>query len=310
MQPDFSVIVPLYNKAAFVRGAVQSALSQTFAPKEVIVVDDGSTDGGAEAVLGIRDARLRVVRQRNQGVSAARNTGIELATGRWIAFLDADDWMHPRLLSAYAQAHAAYPSVRMLGAGFLRIGESEHEVIASWPRLPDRFSFEFVEHLHTRWMRGETFATSSVAIEAECLRGLRPRFPVGESWGEDLDVWFRVAERTPLVLVKAPLAGYRWVGGSLSDTDPLHADLPPFLRRMQARLASGLVPPAKRKAVRGLLAQFLVSSARSSLARGERHQAVRLLMEARAAYASPRWLRTWLMLVTKKAWPAVPAGCA
>jgi GT2 family glycosyltransferase len=98
MTPRVSVIVPLYNKAAFVRRALDSVASQTFADFETIVVDDGSTDGGARAVEDFKDPRFRLVSQPNAGPGAARNRGVAEAGGEYLAFLDADDEWLPEFL--------------------------------------------------------------------------------------------------------------------------------------------------------------------------------------------------------------------
>ena len=95
---DISVVVPLFNKRNCVIRALTSALNQSCAAKEIIVVDDGSTDGGGELVSAQFQYDVRYVKTENRGVSAARNAGIELATGSFIAFLDADDeWLDTHL---------------------------------------------------------------------------------------------------------------------------------------------------------------------------------------------------------------------
>ena len=94
----FSIVIPLYNKQDCIRQALDCVFNQSFQDFEVIVVDDGSTDRGAEIVREYKDERLRLVSQKNSGVSAARNAGIAAAHNSWIAFLDADDiWTHLHL---------------------------------------------------------------------------------------------------------------------------------------------------------------------------------------------------------------------
>jgi len=95
-----SVIIPLYNRREEIGRAVASALRQSHAPHEILVVDDASRDGSAEAVAALGDNRIRLLRhERNQGASAARNTGIAAAEGEWIALLDSDDEWAPGKLA-------------------------------------------------------------------------------------------------------------------------------------------------------------------------------------------------------------------
>jgi len=109
--PMFSVIMPCYNHACYVDQAIASVRDQTFANWELIVVDDGSTDGSAEKAARHvdQDGRIRLIRQRNAGPAAARNAGLAVARGDWLAFLDSDDTWYPTTLEAYSKAVSRLP---------------------------------------------------------------------------------------------------------------------------------------------------------------------------------------------------------
>lgn len=119
---DFSVVIPAYNARRHIVETVQSALGQTHGSLEVIVVDDGSTDGTADVLAAIDDPRLRVIVKANEGCSKTRNAGIEAARGEFVAFLDADDRWRPTKLASEAAVLRAYPDVGMVLVNLQRFG--------------------------------------------------------------------------------------------------------------------------------------------------------------------------------------------
>ena len=287
----FSVVIPLYNKARYVHCAVHSVLAQTLPPHEVIVVDDGSSDNSAQVVEAIADPRVRLVRQPNAGVSAARNRGIALATGDWIAFLDADDWYHPEMLAALKQAHEACPEAGLLGAQS-RTMQNVPDDPDPWPVSDSFFEVEVVDDLRQRWMRTAPFNSSSVAIRASLLREMGTCFIEGESHGEDLDMWFRVADRTPVAVVNAPFAAIRVLPDSLSRRTP-SATPPAFLTRMRDAARAGSLP--RPETALWFVGQQEVTMAREMLGAGNRMAALRLLWDARQVALTRRWQLTLLM---------------
>lgn len=117
-----SVIIPTYNRARFCKAAVESVLSQTYENVEVIIVDDGSTDNTEKIISGL-NRRLKYIRQSNAGVSTARNTGLQAATGEYIAFLDSDDVWLPWKLEAQLKVLHAFPKAGMVWSDMKAINE-------------------------------------------------------------------------------------------------------------------------------------------------------------------------------------------
>ena len=104
-----SVVIPLYNKEKKIEYTLKSVFTQTFQNFEIVIVDDGSTDNSVEEVEKFTDSRIRLIHQTNAGVSAARNRGIEAASGELIAFLDADDVWMPEYLATQYGLYQKYP---------------------------------------------------------------------------------------------------------------------------------------------------------------------------------------------------------
>ncbi|WP_431097424.1 glycosyltransferase family 2 protein [Polaromonas aquatica] len=298
----FSVVIPLYNKAPYINDTIASVLAQTFPDFEIIVVDDGSTDGGAELVTFIPDPRLRLVRQANAGVSAARNLGISLAQGEWVVFLDADDWHHPQYLAALLATQANFPHVDTVATDFLPVPDTPTMWPPRWPVLPDQPEVELITDLPRRWMVAPSLCTSAVSVRSARLRQMQPCFPPGESHGEDLDLWFRLAEKTPVALVRSPLMAYRLaVEGGLTAHHPKLA-MPPFLERMRARALSGTMTIRQRRSALWLVAQCELTLARQALASGNRHEGFGWLVRAHRAATGRRWWLTAAMLFMPGQW--------
>jgi len=117
--PLVSVILPTYNAMAFLAQAVESVLTQDYSQMELLVIDDGSTDGTADHAA-LQDPRIRVLRQKNAGPAAARNLGLAHAQGELVAFIDADDFWLPGKLRTQVAYLLAHPDVHIVFGGFTR----------------------------------------------------------------------------------------------------------------------------------------------------------------------------------------------
>ena len=204
----FSVIIPLYNKANFVRKTIESVLDQTFNDFEIIIVNDGSTDNSLAVVNEINDARIRIFSKENEGVSAARNFGIEKAQYEYIAFLDADDLWLPDYLETINEMIERYPQAGIFAT-----------------------SFSYIDHLHRKHdvlnpylSRGEMLLTDNYCksiingkIQQLCtittcvkknLFDKTGGFRNGIKQGEDIDMWLRLSLVSPIIWKNQPKAIY------------------------------------------------------------------------------------------------------
>ena len=289
-----SVIVALYNKAPYIEATLASVLAQTHADWEMVVVDDGSTDDGAARVLACADPRVRLVRQANGGVSRARNRGIAEARGELVCFLDADDWYAPDYLRTQVSLAQAYPAESCFATSFKRVMPGGDTALADAPATPEQVTLvdDFFARCNRVWI---PFFTSSVAVRRAALWALQPCFPEGEQFGEDLDLWFRLAERHRLVLAAAQLVAYRLeVGGSLTATHGRDQVLPAFARLELRARSWPRDNPARRHAL------LLVSNARVVVARelleaGRRRAALAELARATRNGVTRHWWSTAVM---------------
>jgi succinoglycan biosynthesis protein ExoO len=210
-EPRFSVVMPLYNKGPHVEAAVRSVFAQTLAPLELIVVDDGSSDGGRERVAAIADPRIRLLQRRIPGPGgyAARNLGISEAEGDWIAFLDADDVWLPDHLAALADAIAGVPAAGVAATRFDHLFDTHRQPQRVSARLLKRGEADFRGFLKA-WLdvRECPMWTGAIAVRRDLLirAGL---FPEGRApRGGDKELWLRCMRHARLAYSPAVTAEF------------------------------------------------------------------------------------------------------
>ena len=205
--PHFSIIMPLYNKAPYVRKAVESIVGQTFGNWELIVVDNGSTDGSGEIVSKFTDSRIRMIRvAENIGPGGARNRGVAEATAPYITFLDADDWWEPTFLEETAGLIERHPNAGIYGTGYYIVKNGKKRVAPIG--VDEGFSEGTINYCRVYAKTLCMPLTSiSVAMPREIFNetgGFNTRLRLGE----DFDLWIRIALKYRVVLLNKPLSNY------------------------------------------------------------------------------------------------------
>lgn len=257
-----SVVIPCYNAERYIGATLRSVLAQGLPDMEVIVVDDGSSDGSADLVRrGFPGVTL--LRQANQGVAAARNHGIEHATGDWIAFVDADDIWLPDKLTAQLALLQANPDARIAYTAWQVWHSTDPEPT---PELLAQLAARAGDQARwagaSGWIYPELLLdcvvwTSTVLAQRTLLRELGG-FDAGLRIGEDYDLWLRASRVTPILRVPRPGALYRLHPASITKGAPARNHKGEVVGRALQRW--GYVSPDGRSASRSEVNRGLARS--------------------------------------------------
>lgn len=223
--PRFSVVIPCYNAERWISATLKSVLAQAWPELEIIVVNDGSSDGSADHVRS-QFPSVILIQQANKGVAAARNKGIAKATGEWIAFIDADDIWLPGKLEAQWHLLSTQPHARMAYTAWY-----------VWHCTAPEPEMRFIEKLElenggesSRWsgpsgwiypeLLEDCYVWTSTVLAHRSLFDEIGVFDEKLPIGEDYDLWLRASRVTPILRVPAPLALYRMHPSSITKSAP------------------------------------------------------------------------------------------
>ena len=306
MSPGVTVIMPVHDRERYVREAIDSVLGQTFADLELIVVDDGSTDGTAAAVAAVRDGRLRYVAQPHRGVGAAMNTGLRAARGRYVARLDSDDVWLPDFLATQVAVLESRPDVEVVYAraqGMEADGTLTTHVWGIPPRWPD-------DPLRSQ-LHGDFTCNITVVARRACSRARRRlrRVAAGARGLGSVAARRAAPRRSP-----SPIACWRASGGTTVISTGAHrADATHVLEarvRVLDRFFAAPDTPARALAMRAVAYRNLhVGTGLMHLGRGERRRALAAFGRALASGANPLattarivWFTLDWQYLSRRAW--------
>lgn len=206
----FSVIIPLYNKAPYVAKAIGSVLAQTYTDYELIIIDDGSKDDSFIVALNAIEGHrhCHIYKQKNAGVSLARNNGVALSRGDYLCFLDADDWWDLGFLMEISKLIEEYPDAGIYGTGYTIVNETKHKTRVSPIGVEPGFEKGYINYCQ---VYAKTLAMPLTSISVAVSRRVFDElggFPKGIKLGEDFMLWIHIAMKYNVAYLNKPLAFY------------------------------------------------------------------------------------------------------
>ena len=296
----FSVVMPLYNKAAHVRDAIDSVRAQSHAAYEILVIDNRSTDGGREIVAAIDDPRIRLLDLATPGPGgyAGRNLGIDAARGEWIAFLDADDLWTRDHLALLAQNIADDPGVDAVATRFDHLFTDRRQPQRIAARLESPVTLDFTGFLES-WLavRECPMWTGAIAIRRTAILAAGG-FPDGKAVrGGDKDLWLRVVRKGGLRYSPAISADFYRDSENKVSKSTTTLDLPLIVSTVRSMIPAAT--PHEAALLRRLANQEIAHYARYAM----KHPG-RTAIRARDVYLPEGWKTAALVLAAR----AIPAA--
>ena len=294
--PLFSVVIPLYNKEATVSRAIQSVLAQSVKSFELIVINDGSSDNSVDRVLAIKDERIALVEQDNQGVSVARNRGIEVAKYPYLAFLDADDEWLPDFLSVIAGLIENFPDAGAYATAYFIKNPGRDPVPANLKYTPRSASGGLIDSYY----RCVAYGTNPVWSSAVCI----PKstftntgfFPAGVRLYEDLYMWSKIAINYEIAFSNKPSAIYYRDASNRACNQivPTRGDLQ-FSKLLSEAIREGRISGGDIAYARDFISRYALLNAFKALVNGDAHESRYIVGHARPASFGRR-IRKWMIL--------------
>ena len=245
--PRVSAIIPTYNYARYVAAAIKSVLAQSFKDLEIVVVDDGSTDETTETLRPFAE-RIRYIPQVHRGLAAARNVGIRVARGRYLAFLDSDDLWLPDKVSMQVARLDAEPAVGVVYCEAVLFDEASQTVIphSYWSHHPSGRILPWL-------IRQNVVPSPTPMVRRELFDQVGP-FDESLSACEDWDMWIRIAQVSEFAYVDRVLAEYRVHSANMSlDHERMMTNR---LRVLEKAFSAAGVSPATRRLRRSIFSRW------------------------------------------------------
>ncbi len=300
-----SVIIPLYNGESYIARSIQSVLDQIYQDFEIVVVDDGSTDGGAEVVRSFNDERIRLVQQENAGVAAARNRGIREAKGQWIAFLDADDEWKPEKLDRQMDCLEKHPDVKWAGC-FYEIWKKSRQERVFQGLNPRYYSREnVVQDVFLLRKNSIPISTIGIIIKKEELEKAGV-FDETLKVGEDRELWIRIGVFCPEICFLAePLAIYHQENSSSLTGLSVSKDLlniSHIIKKYEALFS--FLAPSRKQTVEKIISDMIYDYAKANISFGKNKKAREIILSNKKYIFSHKiyllYFMTWIPGFLKK----------
>lgn len=271
----FSVVIPLYNKRNYIKRAINSVLKQTYTFFEVIIINDGSTDGSEEIVKSFSDARVKLYSQNNKGVSSARNSGARFAKADWVAFLDADDEFMPLFLLEISRFITLYDKndLALVGSDYYRDNTSQ-------PGL--NLKIRDGIHDYFQFFRNQKSPnhTSTTVVNKHKFNKISG-FPEGTKHFEDWITWIKLSLSGNFGYINKPLGIYHTVSGSVTKSnwpsDEIYNDALKFYLTITEFCHKPEIDNKKTFAAFSFLNEFILNISIILIKKGEKPLALKLL---------------------------------